>query len=548
MLREPRRWLATGLILIALIAIGLSPAVGKTWYVRPDGGTPAQCNGTVNAPVRAARDCAWSAPTYAFPMGTDNYGGVIPKPRIKPGDTLKIAAGSYMVGIQAPGYVKTGSCYPGAPYECSIMSIPSGIDAAHPTVITGDCTKPTELWGMGGLGGLIGLQGVHDIKIVCLDITDHSRCITDYGPTKATGGVMACNKNSQDPFSKYGLWMFNVTNITLDRVNIHGLAQYGIVAGQLHGNNVFNNVTLRANGWGGWNGDVSGQSDSSNDGTLTFNNFKVEWNGCTEAYPDTAIVGCWGQANGGYGDGLGTAATGGDWIFNNATFLQNTQDGLDLLYHTLGGSITIDGGVFSGNQGNQIKLAGNAAINHAVVNGYCSNFAAYPAGGADGNSSGNCRAAGTAVVMVQDAPNQISTIRYSTITGNGDTLLVGKGDQDRNGNAYMPVASNVWRYENNIFLGQLSAYSVGRLTALDWYSDGEFGGTVKYVNNIVWNVKRGRCPPTSICKDPLLKNETLQAFDPAPLPGSPAIGAAKPVPNGRTMHRDIGAAQPPHDE
>lgn len=517
-------------ILFSLLFALAAPASAATYYVRADGGTPAQCNGTANAPASAAPNCAWSAPTYALPMGTTDYGGVIPKALIAPGDTLQIAAGSYMVGIKAPGFAATGSCYTGAPYECSIASIPSGIDVAHPTVIQGDCSAKTELWGMGALHGILWLRHQHDVKIACLDLTDHSICISNYGPTKATGGVVPCVKNAQDPYAMYGINAIDVTNLTLDRVNIHGLSMYGLVIGQLHGQTLFNNVTIRANGWGGWNGDLSGEgfSDASNDGTLTFNNLVVRWNGCAEAYPATTIVGCWGQTNGGYGDGFGTNLTAGDWAFNNATFYQNTSDGLDLLYHTLGGSTTINGGVFWGNIGNQIKVGGNSTISRAVVNGYCNNFAAYPVGGAGGNPDNNCRAAGTAVVMTQVAPNQTSTIRYSTITGDGDTLLVGTGGDGRSnsGGTYVPDASNVWRYENNVFLGQQSAYKVGDLTALDWYSDGTFGGTVQYVNNIVWNVKGAKCPPTSICKDPLLKNETLSAFDPTPLPGSPAIGTA----------------------
>lgn len=537
---------AAAFVAILLLSVVLSPVAAKTWYVRADGGTPAKCNGEADAPASASPACAWSSPTFALPMGTSDYGGVIPKARIRPGDTLRLGAGSYMVGIRAPGYVKTGSCYPGAPYECSIASIPSGIDAAHPTVIQGDCSAKTELWGMGALHGVLWLRNVHDIRIECLGITDHSVCITNYGPTTATGGVVPCIKNAEDPYAMYGIEAVNVTNLSLAHVDIHGLSQYGLVVGQLHGQTRFDDVTIRANGWGGWNGDLSGEGfdDSGDDGTLAFKNLVVAWNGCAEAYPTTKIVGCWGQSNGGYGDGFGTNATGGDWVFDNARFYQNTSDGLDLLYHSRGGTITINGGVFWGNIGNQIKVAGDATISRAVVNGFCNNFAAYPVGGAQGNSANNCRAAGTAVVMVQNESGQTSLIRYSTITGDGDTLLVGKGDEDRHGNQYTPVASNVWRYENNIFLGQPSAYRQGHLTALDWYSDGAFGGTVRYANNIVWNVKRGYCPATSVCKDPKLRNATLEHFDPALLPGSPAVGAARPVPGAPNAWPDIGAAQP----
>jgi hypothetical protein len=345
----------------------------------------------------------------------------------------------------------------------------------------------------------------------------------------------------------YGIEAVDVTNLTLDRLNIHGFAQYGIVAGQLHGNIRVDDVTIRANGWGGWNGDLGGlgvPGGSSNDGTLTFSQLKVEWNGCAEAYPTTTIVGCWGQSNGGYGDGLGTAATGGDWIFNNTTFFQNTSDGLDLLYHSLGGKITVNGGLFWGNIGNQIKVEGNAVVENAVINGVCNDFAGFPVGGADGNDANSCRAAGTAVVMAQNGPTQTSILRHDTITGNGDTLLVGGGDSARNGDHYVPDANNVWIYENNIFLGQPSAYRQGQLTALDWYSDGAFDGTIKYVNNIVWNVKHGKCPAGSICQDPRLQNQTVLRFNPALLAGSPAKGAARSGEDKSLGRPNIGAVQP----
>jgi len=530
-------------IAAVLMMAGVSAATARIWYVRADGGTAAQCNGTANASVSHRPNCAWRAPTIALPMGNSEYGGVIPQPLIRSGDTLVIGPGSYMVGLGAPG--NAGNiCAAGQPYECVIASIPSGIDAAHPTVVTGDCASRPELWGKGGLHGLFWLRGVHDIRIACLEITDHSVCIMNYGPTSANGGVVPCRKNSEDPFAVDGIEAVDVTNLALDSLFIHGFAQYGIVAGQLHGHTQVDDVTIRANGWGGWNGDLSGlgaAGGSGNDGTLTFNKLEVEWNGCSEAYPAATIVGCWGQSNGGYGDGLGTATTGGDWTFNGARFIQNTSDGLDLLYHSMGGTTTINGGVFGGNIGNQIKVAGNAVIENAVVNGMCNNFDGFPVGGAGGNDSNDCRAAGTAVVMAQTAANQTSLLRYDTITGNGDTLLVGGGDHARDGSHYTPDGTNAWVYENNIFLGQPSAYRSG-LTALDWYSDGAFGGTVKYFNNIVWNVKRDRCPGGSICADPRLQDSTPKHFNPALLPGSPAAGAARR--NGKpTRPANIGAVQ-----
>ena len=42
---------------------------------------------------------------------------------------------------------------------------------------------------------------------------------------------------------------------------------------------------------------------------------------------------CWAQQTGGYGDGLGTTSTGGQWLIEDSFFHHNTSDGLDLLLH-----------------------------------------------------------------------------------------------------------------------------------------------------------------------------------------------------------------------
>ncbi len=69
-----------------------------------------------------------------------------------------------------------------------------------------------------------------------------------------------------------------------------------------------------------------------------------------------------GQQAGGYGDGLGTAGTSGDWIFLDARIHHNTSDGLDLLYLDGSGSVEVLGLIAEGNAGNQLKTAGNARV------------------------------------------------------------------------------------------------------------------------------------------------------------------------------------------
>jgi len=528
----------------ATLLFGLSLLPHSVWattyYVRADGGTSAQCTGKSDAayPGQGAhRECAFDHPFWAVQPG-QRASNFTPSTVLKAGDTLVIGRGSFMIGYGAPNS-QNAMCYQPATWGCAIASIPSGIDATHPTVITGDCAKPPELWGTQRLSSIFDLEHLHDVVIKCLDLTDHSACVEFYKPTANTGGAMACNRNKY-PYGEWaanGIYAADVTNLTLVRIDAHGFADYGIQAGRLAGTTTVTEVALSANGWGGWSGDLGGNDHRSSDsGTLTFTNLKVLWNGCSETYPARKVVGCWGQNEGGYGDGFAEAWTGGAWTFKDSEFKHNTQDGLDMLYANGTGRITIDHVVAWQNGGNGIKTSGPATLRNSVINGYCNNWKGFPVAG-DGKSgvSGTmCRADGTAVVMEFNGPDQIVSLDQNTITGNGDTLFIGGGGDA----GYAPNPTNMAVFENNILLGQSSAIprNAGGLTALAWFADGGYAGVTKYRNNIIWNVKHGFCPDGNLCRDPKLRNESLAAFDPAPLPGSPAFKAG-------AGGRSIGAVQ-----
>jgi len=532
-MKLPSRFTRCLLILAAFAGLLLAsvPAMATTWYVRTDGGTSAQCTGTTDAAYSGSgsnQACAFNHPFWALQPG-QRASNFTPATVMKPGDTLVIDSGSCMMGYGAPN-ANNNMCYQPATWGCVIASIPSGIDATHPTTITGaNCSAPPELWGTQRVYEIFDIEQVHDVAIKCLELTDHSMCIASYQPTTNTGGVTACNSGSYP----YGTWAANgiyaadVTNLTLQNLNIHGFADYGINAGRLAGNTLLDGVTLRANGWGGWNGDLGGNNHNSTDsGTLTVQNSTVAWNGCAEAYPATTIVGCWGQNEGGYGDGWGSAWTGGNWIFTNDSFIANAQDGLDMLYANGTGSVTMDRIYAWENAGNGIKASGTATLTNSVVNGYCNNWVGFPiyGNGSSGVAGTMCRADGTAVVMEFNGANQTVTLAYNTITGDGDTLFVGGGSDA----GYTPNSSNVANLYNNIWLGQTSVIprDDGGLTALAWFADGTYNGVTNYGSNVIWNVRNNFCPSGNICKDPQLTNETLAAFDANPLTSSPALGNA----------------------
>jgi hypothetical protein len=152
----------------------------------------------------------------------------------------------------------------------------------------------------------------------------------------------------------------------------------------------------------GWDGDIDG--DDAKSGNLTFRRFTVEWNGCAETYPGGQPTGCWAQSAGGYGDGLGTGATSGNWVFEDSAFLHNTSDGLDLLYARSGSSITLRR-VRAGQRRRQIETNGPVTIENSISVSNCASF-----GSAVHPSGRPCRAGGSALFLVlRGAGAQVAT-------------------------------------------------------------------------------------------------------------------------------------------
>ncbi len=384
---------------------------GTVYYIHPEGGDTLQCNGLVDARYPGSgtgQPCAWDHPFRALPPGES--------PRIAGGNTLVIAAGSYRMGLGAPGADNPDVCSPDYPWDCTMPPIPSGPNEDHPTRILGagwddGCSQPPELWGTERAAFVINLTQSSNIEIACLEITDHVGCAEDH-----TGG-MACEHRNY-PYGNWaavGLYAEDSTQVSLQYLDIHGLAVNGVHAGRLTDWTV-NEVRIAANGWAGWDGDIEG--GDSNAGELVFQHWIVEWNGCVETYPGEEPVGCWSQTAGGYGDGFGTGSTGGDWLIEDSAFLYNTSDGFDLLYHDLGGSITLRQVRAEGNAGNPVKVAGEARIENSVMVANCAFF--------DGQSFSYdvdpCRALGNALALSFTGGEEVQLIN-NTIYGQGDGLV-----------------------------------------------------------------------------------------------------------------------------
>lgn len=482
---------ATRAVILALFflsltigGVGSAPLPARqqpaTYYVRPDGGDASQCTGLADAAYTGAgngQPCAWDHPFRALPPGG--------APRIAGGDTLFIGPGSYRMGYAAPG---ADNCDADAAFDCHMPPIPSGPDAAHPTRILGDRQHPPELWGAERPWFILNLTGASNVEVGYLEITDHAGCVEFHS------GGLACQRDAA-PYGDWaavGLYAEDAANVHLHHLDIHGLANAGVRAGRLRDWTV-EDVRILGNGWVGWDGDIEGAD--ANAGTLLFRRWTVAWNGCGETYPGGQPTGCWAQTAGGYGDGVGTGATGGDWIIQDATIAHNTSDGLDLLYHSLGGSVILERVRAEGNAGNQIKVTGALTMTNSVLVGNCGFFDGQPFT----YNVDPCRALGNTLGVFYMGGERVSLIN-NTFYGQGDGLVMAG---PREGGAC--TGAETFYGRNNLYVGDTDYFDPGDQSFL-FYTENCPGLAFDSDYSLYHRVKLSSYTPGShdIAADPLL--------------------------------------------
>jgi hypothetical protein len=512
-----KRIIPSLLLLLALLTAAPSALAVSTWYVRTDGGTSTQCTGKTDAAYPGsgtAQACAVNNLQWLIPPGSTGDGATAIL--VGAGDTVNIAAGSYQFGYGSPG---ASACQTAYTYNCVLISPRKSPDTL---TIQGDCSNHPEIWGSGHQYQLFNFTGTSGVTLSCLELTDHSNCIDAY-----TGSaVPSCvNNGTTYDSAQDGIDATDATNLTLSHLLIHGFSLNGVLMARLNGLTM-DDVTIRANSGAGFNGDVSG--NDSNSGTILIQNSTISWNGCTEDYPDLTIVACHAANQGGYGDGLGTGLTGGDWVIKNSTFHHNTSDGLDLLYAVGTGSILVDHVYSAYNASQQVKVSAPAIVRNSIINGACDVLGPY------GLQSGElCRADGNAVELDFTAASQSQVFEYNTVTGNGD-CLISSGDGTA-APGYTPVSSDTVDIKNSILLGQTSHLSRnGGLAVCSLYSNGV--PTVTWSNTIVWNTRNTDFATAGMINvDPKLTDETMATFNPTPTSSSPAKGACVgTAPTGRS--------------
>ncbi|MFI4969219.1 MAG: choice-of-anchor Q domain-containing protein [Lysobacterales bacterium] len=549
---------AAASVLLFFASIFLAHAAdAATYYVRTDGGSAAQCTGLANVAYSGSgsgQACAWSHPFIALPPAGNPA-------RIAGGDTLIIGHGSYMMGYGAP---ETGGCYQNSAYDCIMQTVPSGLDATHPTRILGEgydqgCPAAPQLWGTQRAYAIVQIRGTQggtqasNIEVGCLEMTDHSSCIENHcSAGNCTGGADQIDRCRRDAYP-FGTWAENgliasdASNVLIHDLNIHGLGAEGVRAGRLTDWTI-QKVRIWANGFAGWDADIRNgvpTNDTSYHGTIHFTNLEIAWSGCGERYPSGEIFGCWDQNEGGYGDGFGAGPTGGTWIFEDSHIHHNVSDGLDLLYGDATANVTYRRVKAEDNAGNQLKASGNVTIENSIVIGTCAMpWSVSPVNNYDGPTppqyvgrynmelSGNCRASGDSISL-KPHPGNAVVVRSNTITGQGNCQVMWTGGD---ATSTVLIANNAIYGGNNDWL-TMATGGGNRLTCGIYAYNSP--ATLTTVNNLLWHVRNDQCPTGSHCTDPGLSSDDLASFDPLPLPNSPLINNADAANSPATDYRGV---------
>ena len=483
----------------ATMAISVSVPPLNTYYVRQNGGTPSQCSGLADVDYSAsvAPNCAWGDPRYAW----SNGGGDVYKWKIVGGDTLLIHAGTnpWLTTLTGPNVFDNGG---GGNYATSYNPPPPSGSSAHHTRILGEnyasgaAGTKVQLYGGSTLYGMLNIRDTSYVDVESLDLTDHSQC------TKYPAGLpVACATNTVDAWVYAGLLSNKAsTDITEQDLNIHGFLADG-AQGAFGGGFLLTRVRWAGNGGSGWDTD----DGTSSIGSFTNVNGTVLANGCIEEYPIAhtyPFAYCYDQNSGGYGDGFGLTYDSDVQItWTQPTVMFNTQDGLDMLYaNGQNSTMTVTGGYFYGNMGNQLKVGGvgNATIRNNLILADCNRMSAAISGfpstfNTQPELTFFCRAYGPGIVVSRRGDNAVGghgnyTIQFNTLVGygaDGINEIGGNGGLCTDTNQKYPTndcnTADV-DYRNNLEIGY-AFYATGNAYDADKPAPTGVSGTLTFSAN-----------------------------------------------------------------
>lgn len=290
------------------------------------------------------------------------------------------------------------------------LTVPAGT-ATDPTVIQGfgSGVHYAQIYAASNINTLVNASLSYMI-LKNLDLTDHDNCIHG-GPIGP--GVQTVNSDGY-------LYVCGGGSVSVNNTVLWGGTGLYFINDLVHGGFNGMNNNINGNAPGGtigniilWNtkifgnpgqGAIMGNSqaiDNVMTGTMYLLYSQVDFNGCGQRYPlqDTSDIfkdiptqgfstavdnesnyyNCWGQDQGGYGDGYGFGPTGaapaGNWIMIGSSTSFNTQDGTDTLHGKSNGIFIILRCRFEGNGGEQLKPNGFITfVENSIINGDCARW------------------------------------------------------------------------------------------------------------------------------------------------------------------------------
>ncbi len=547
-------WAAPGNVITLTVVNG--GAGNTTWYVRPDGGTPfttasatpqGQCDGRHDAAYPGTgvnQPCAVGNLNYLW-LDSVTYGQV--GWMIQGGDTVIVRQNPLGYSIGALAADGGWNCHGDTP-DCHMPTIPSGTAARHTRILGenyaschADSAKTKLLMNLGEYAA-IDVKDSQFVDVSCFEITDTEQCAYGNYANSCSGktnyggmGILSTALTAQDTFSD---------------LFIHGLAGGGWL-GSVGTGVIADHLHLRASVSAGINMDDDpwGTGNISVAGGFAMTNSVTEFTGCVEEYPvvhNYPYIECRDQNTGGYGDGIGTASTSGDWLFDHDVWRYNFQDGLDLLHSGMH-SLTVTNSLSYGNDGQQFKIGSGQTVvfaNNLTLHNcdrILQTIGDEPASAIVPGVSG-CRAAGDGIVLEMSGSGS-DTFQSNTYAGYGSTAydLSCEGGYDTCPTAHTTFQNNVnlaiWKPSYNEELPGLFYDEQPGMPAN--------GGWAVRDHNLFYGFRHG-CPTPlgagEVCADPKLVGEppltltdeqSLDDFSFALSAGSPArfAGVALPTLN-----------------
>lgn len=570
-----------------------------TWYIRHDGGTNAQCSGTVNHALAGAtgNNCAYN---HQYQMMDFNGHWAA----LKSGDTIIYAdpptnTTPYLMGEQNggigtdwstqlggicphpnPGHAAGAGCIlPPFPDNVTMHGQNSG--SCHTSGHTG-LVHPTVLDGIAGAFNILNFQGTNGDSVDCFEISQPDNCTNagigsgggcgDLANYVQSAGIMFAFGTAQGP-----------RNLTMRDMAVDGTAGYGIQGSHIGtiSSDVLtaSDIYLIGNGGAGWNSDGGGCiANCESIGTMNISNMSVQGNGCLLLKPFDVSMDlvhnqfsyCFGQSTGGYGDGFVLIAAGAFTVnIDHSNFKYNTQDGFDGFHiaddNTTSPITNISTSWSEGNGGAAIKVGVGAGVTDNVYNnvgiGNChilnnsSFFTNNPPGWIVLDEADTCRASGDQWSLILQNGSTLH-LADNSMAGYGTTMLdLGCGDLDPACGSNGATVTET----NDTHIGYPDPQNAGRLASGWFLEPGILTTTVTATHNSWFNMNTG-CPDNTltgetnyVCGDPLWVAESnVDALNPNLTGSSPLIGAGVLVSgittdfNGKTRPNppSIGAFEP----